>query len=59
MDEQRAQSYIGLIEQLLGYSQGEERALLQANAELMDAGLLAMMGLYADQLKSWRSSGLT
>ena len=52
MDEQRMQAYVGLIGQLLGCAQGEEGALLQANAGLVDAGLLAVMGQYADWLES-------
>ena len=52
MDEQRMQAYVGLIEQLLGCPQGEEAALLQAHGELVDAGLVAVMGQYADWLES-------
>jgi CHAT domain-containing protein len=52
MDEQRMQAYVGLIEQLLGCAQGAEDALLQANAELVDAGLVVVMGLVADQMES-------
>jgi hypothetical protein len=51
MGEQRKQAYIGLIEQLLGCPQREE-ALLQAHGSLVDAGLLAVMGQYADWLES-------
>jgi hypothetical protein len=52
MDEQRLQAYVGLIEQLLGCPQGQEAALLQANAELVDADLLAVMQQYATDLES-------
>ncbi len=52
MDEQRMQAYVGLIEQLLSCPQGEEAALLQAHGELVDAGLVAVMGQYADWLES-------
>jgi hypothetical protein len=52
MDEQRMQAYMELIEQLLGCSQVEEGALLQANAELVDAELVAVMGQVADMLGS-------
>ena len=48
MDEQRMQAYVGLLEQLLGCPQGEECALLQANAGLVDVGLLTVMGQYAN-----------
>ena len=44
MDERRMQAYVGLIEQLLGCPQGEEAALLQAHGELVDAGLVKVMG---------------
>ena len=56
MDDQRVQAYVGLIEQLLGYPQGQERDLLQANAELMDAGLLGAMEQYAAYLESQGNS---
>ncbi|TVQ20809.1 MAG: CHAT domain-containing protein [Leptolyngbya sp. DLM2.Bin15] len=52
MDEQRVQAYVELIEQLLGCPQGEEAALLHANAELLDAELLLVMEQYADWLES-------
>jgi CHAT domain-containing protein len=57
MAEQRIQAYMGLIQQLLGCDQGEEGVLLQANAELVDAGLVAMMGQVADQMESqWQGN---
>ena len=43
---------MGLIEQLLGCSQAQGEELLQANAGLLDAGLLAEMRQYADWLES-------
>ncbi len=52
MDEQRMQTYVGLIEQLLGCPQGEEAELLQANAELVDAGLVVVLEQIADGLES-------
>jgi tetratricopeptide (TPR) repeat protein len=52
MDEQRMRAYVDLIEQLLGCPQGEEEAVLQANAELVDAGLVAAMEQYAAHLES-------
>jgi CHAT domain-containing protein len=51
MDAQQIQAYVGLIEQLLGCDQGEEAALLQANAELVNAELVAVMGQYVEYLK--------
>jgi CHAT domain-containing protein len=52
MDEQRMQAYVGLIEQLLDCPQGNETEILQANADLVDTGLVAVMGQYADWLES-------
>ncbi len=52
IDEQRIKAYVGLIEQLLGCSQGQEAELLQANAELVDAGLLEEMERVAVHLES-------
>jgi CHAT domain-containing protein/tetratricopeptide (TPR) repeat protein len=51
MDDLRVQAYVELIEQLLGCAQGEEETLLQANALLVDAGLVGAMGQYADWLE--------
>ncbi|MGG6239686.1 CHAT domain-containing protein [Nodosilinea sp. AN01ver1] len=56
IENQRMQACVDLIEQLLRCPQGEEAALLQANAELVDAGLVAVMGQYADWLKSQENS---
>ena len=52
MDEQRFQAYVALIEQLLNCPQGQEGELLQTHSDLLDAGLLAVMGQYADWLES-------
>ena len=52
MDEQRMQAYVKLIEQLLGCAPGEQSVLLQANADLVDAGLVAVMGQVAIGLES-------
>ncbi|NJR67844.1 MAG: hypothetical protein HC771_03625 [Synechococcales cyanobacterium CRU_2_2] len=52
MGEERGQGYARLIKQLLGCAQGEEEALLEANGELVDAGLVAVMGQYADWMES-------
>jgi CHAT domain-containing protein len=56
MDEQRFQAYVELIQQLLSCAQGEEAALLEANAELVDAGLVAAMGQVADWMESQGNS---
>jgi len=56
MDQQRLQAYVGLIEQLLGCPQGQEEELLQANRELVDAGLLTVMEQVAAHLESQGSS---
>ncbi|EPF22512.1 hypothetical protein [Microcystis aeruginosa] len=51
MDEQRAQAYVNLIEQLLACTEGEEPNILQANQELIDPEFLQMMENYATGLK--------
>ncbi|MGG6269073.1 CHAT domain-containing tetratricopeptide repeat protein [Leptolyngbya sp. AN10] len=51
MDEQRVEAYNQLITRLLDCPQGEELGLLQANAALVDAGLLEMMEQVAAQLE--------
>ncbi len=56
MDEQRMQAYVALIEQLLRCANGEESAILQQHADLVDAGLLAVMQQYADWLEQQRNS---
>jgi tetratricopeptide (TPR) repeat protein len=43
MDEQRLQAYLQLIQQLLACPAGEEESVLQAQAELVDAGLVEIM----------------
>ncbi|MFG3816143.1 tetratricopeptide repeat protein, partial [Limnothrix redekei] len=50
MDEQRLQAYKTLIQQLLACPAGEEASVLQAQAELVDAGLVEVMRLVADQM---------
>ena len=56
MDEQRMQAYVALIEQLLRCANGEECAILQQQAELVDAGLLGVMQQYADWLEQQGNS---
>jgi len=51
MNEQRAQSYVNLIEQLLACTEGEEPNILQANQELIDPEFLQMMENYATGLE--------
>nr|NCR39284.1 CHAT domain protein [Microcystis aeruginosa W13-11] len=51
MNEARIEAYLALIQALLQCENGQEPALLQANAELVDAGLVAVMGQYADFLE--------
>ncbi|MBW4661060.1 MAG: tetratricopeptide repeat protein [Drouetiella hepatica Uher 2000/2452] len=52
MDEQRLQAYVSLIEKLLGCPQGQEAALLQANAELVNAELVTVMEQVTASLES-------
>jgi CHAT domain-containing protein len=52
MDEQRLEAYINLIEQLLNCPNGEESEILNDNSELVDAGLLEVMTLRAEQLEA-------
>ena len=52
MDEQRAQAYVNLIEQLLACTDVEElNNILQANQELIDPEFLQVMENYATGLK--------
>jgi len=51
MNEARIEAYLALIQALLQCENGQEPALLQANAELLDAGLVAVMKQYADFLE--------
>jgi len=51
MNDQRAQAYINLIEQLLTCANGEEPNILQANQELIDPEFLQMMENYATGLE--------
>ncbi|MFM6658158.1 MAG: CHAT domain protein, partial [Microcystis panniformis] len=51
MNEARIEAYLALIQALLQCENGQEPALLQANAELVDAGLVAVMKQYADFLE--------
>ncbi len=52
MNEQRAQAYVNLIEQLLACADGEElNNILQANQELIDPQFLQVMENYATWLE--------
>jgi hypothetical protein len=52
MNEQRAQAYVNLIEQLLTSTDDEElNNILQANQELIDPEFLQVMENYATGLK--------
>ncbi|ARI83117.1 hypothetical protein IQ224_17150 [Microcystis sp. LEGE 00066] len=51
MNEQHAQAYVNLIEQLLICADGEEPNILQANQELIDPEFLQVMENYATGLK--------
>jgi CHAT domain-containing protein len=51
MDEQRMAAYLELIEELLNCPDGQEEALLQENAALVDRGLIAVMGVVAQQME--------
>jgi CHAT domain-containing protein len=50
MDESRLQDYLNLINVLLSCPSGEEEEILNANSELVDAGLVQMMEQVADYL---------
>jgi hypothetical protein len=51
MNEQRAQAYVNLIQQLLTCTDGEEPNILQANQELIDPEFLQVMENYATGLE--------
>ena len=61
MNEARIEAYLALIQALLQCENGQEPALLEANAELVDAGLVAVMKQYAGFLEQQGQSneGLT
>ncbi|MEK0190227.1 CHAT domain-containing protein [Microcoleus anatoxicus] len=51
MNEERIQAYLNLIESLLNCPSGEENQILQANSELVDAGLVQVMLERANDLR--------
>ena len=50
MNENRAQAYTNLIQQLLSCPNGEEPQILQDNSELLDAEFLQVCEVIADNL---------
>ncbi|MFM6345560.1 MAG: hypothetical protein ACKPFK_10490, partial [Dolichospermum sp.] len=51
MNEQRAQAYLNLINQLLSCNNGDEPRILQENQELLDEGLVQVMVAVAQQFE--------
>jgi CHAT domain-containing protein len=52
MNEERRQAYLNLIDSLLTCPSGEENQILQANSELVDAGLVQVMLERANDLRN-------
>ncbi len=59
MDENLSQTYLKLIQSLLDSPSGEEAQILQANSELVDAGLVRMMQQVAEHLAAEGSGNAT
>ncbi|MEG4171714.1 MULTISPECIES: CHAT domain-containing tetratricopeptide repeat protein [unclassified Microcoleus] len=55
MNEARHQGYLNLIESLLNCPSGEESQILQANSELVDAGLVQVMLDEANNLRTFNN----
>jgi hypothetical protein len=51
MNEQRTQTYLNLINQLLSCNDGDEPQILQKNQELLDRGLVEVMVAVAKQYR--------
>ncbi|MDB9394613.1 hypothetical protein [Microcystis aeruginosa] len=51
MNEQRTQTYLNLINQLLSCNDGDEPQILQKNQELLDRGLVEVMVAVAQQYR--------
>lgn len=51
MDEQRQEAYLNLIDALLSCHSGEEPQILNANSDLVDAGLVQTMRQVAEMMK--------
>ena len=56
-NEERLQQYVGLIQELLSCPNGEEGNILNAKMELVDLGLVAVMGQHADYLREKGQAG--
>ena len=57
MNEERMQAYMQLIQALLACPNGEENAVLQASGELVDQGLVLVMGQYAEHVRQEGQAG--
>ncbi|PSB18152.1 hypothetical protein C7B69_17020 [filamentous cyanobacterium Phorm 46] len=55
MNEARRQAYLNLIRSLLNCPSGEESQILQANSELVDAGLVQVMLEEANNLRTFNN----
>ena len=55
MNEARHQAYLNLIESLLNCPSGEESQILEANSELVDAGLVQVMLDEANNLRTFNN----
>ncbi|WP_293339554.1 hypothetical protein [Microcoleus sp. CAWBG58] len=55
MNEARHQAYLNLIQSLLNCPSGEENQVLQANSELVDAGLVQIMLEEANDLRTFNN----
>ena len=51
MNEQRTQTYLNLINQLLSCNDGDEPRILQKNQEFLDRGLVEVMVAVAKQYR--------
>jgi tetratricopeptide (TPR) repeat protein len=51
MDEQRVQAYVALIERLFACPGGQEEAVLEQHSDLVDGGLVQVMGALVAQLR--------
>ena len=57
MNEEQIQAYMQLIQALLACPNGEENAVLQANGELVDQGLVIVMRQYAEYVRQDGQAG--
>jgi CHAT domain-containing protein len=53
IDEDRLRAYVALIEKLMLGARGNANALLNAERELVDEGLVEVMGRYAESLRQY------